>query len=755
MESAGPQLEKMESNDSTPVEPSGGQMMVTSDNGRSPSGQSPARLAELPKSPRAIPPRVRLITMAWGERYIEELFSLTLPAVLAPNNLPALAAHFSCELIILTEENWFPRLQQEPVLRQLKRLCSVEFRPLDDLISQPDAYGMALTYALFRGFEDLGAAMVDMPLIFFNADFILADGSLKTVAEKLLAGERLILAPSYCVTAETVMPWLASRRSEQADSIAVPPREMAEVAIRNRHNTIRGKTVNQRVFSVEWMDQFYWLVDEQTLIAHQMPFAVVAMQPERMVTEMRTFWDYGIISEVCPNAPRCVIADSDDYLMIELRSADTARGQLCLGWPEPKQIAEKLARFTTKDPIELARYTLILHSGELPDEIGDAKTQLDDFVQAVLAELPEPIHWVNHPIWAYHYPAFHQAREAFLGRGARKGTGSDLAATFQRSPGEAMSRGLDDRGSGRRLRAAARQLYYKHFGKAPWLRPLHPRWADAQPVVNILKKLPDARILVVTSKSLQERLFGNLEARQISVPDLDGTANQPKLLEGSALRLLGSQIRRLRIAGDHEFDVEVVLTGRTTAENVRARSVELVLTRHDQPFTWPEAGQLCAGVPDPGEKYEFCILELNADDLLGLTPLLSQVARWVEPGGKILVFHLNTIGTALATQSFIGSDAFWLDMPCRIHFAGSPPSLKAVKAFYRGIDGLRSRRLVPAAKGLARVSTACLAALRTSKSELIHSGRAPSVFTSFTLEIDVSTAAGDKAAHTEAAQAAD
>src|SRR5215471_5341804 len=124
-------------------------------------------------------------------------------------------------------------------------------------------------------------------------------------------------------------------------------------------------------------------------------------------------------------------------------------------------------------------------------------------------------------------------------------------------------------------------------------------------------------------------------------------------------------------------------------------------------------------------------------------------------GGKILVFPLNTIGTALATRSFIGNDAFWLDMPCRIHFAGSPPSLKAVKAFYQGIDGLRSRRLVPAAKGLARVSTACLAALRTSKSELIHSGRAPSVFTSFTLEIDVGTAAGDKAAHTEAAQAAD
>ena len=758
MESTGPQLEKIEPNDPTPEEPSGGQMMVTSDNGRSPSEQLPARGAELLKSPQTIPPRVRLITMAWGERYIEELFSLTLPAVLAPNNLPALAAHFSCELIILTEENWFPRLQQEPVLRQLKLLCSVEFRPLDDLISQPDAYGMALTYALFRGFEDLGAGMVDMPLIFFNADFILADGSLKTVAEKLLAGERLILAPSYCVAAESVMPWLTSRRDDESASIAVPPREMAEVAIRNRHNTIRGKTVNQRVFSVEWMDQFYWLVDERTLIAHQMPFAVVAMQPERVVTEMRTFWDYGIISEACPTTPRCVIADSDDYLMIELRTSDTARDQLCLGWPEPKQIAEKLARFTTKDPIELARYTLILHAGDLPAEIGEAAARLDRFVDEVLANLPpEPIHWVNHRIWAYHYPAFHQTREAFLAKRAqREEPSSDL---FPIPEGLAQQGGLTSPGMALAprtggIRGAARQLYYKHFGRAPWLRPLHPRWPDAQPVLNILKEHPEARLLVVSSATLLERLFGNLDARHISVRALDGKSDL-EVLDGGRVRLARNQVRRMRVTGDREFEVEIMLAGRTTAENIRARSLELVWNPASEPQHLRPAAEPVAAPPARTEKYDLCILELSADDLLGLTRLLSQVAPWIEPGGKVLVFHVNTIGTALATQNLIANDAFWLDMPCRIHFAGSPPSLKAVNSFYQGIAGLRSRRLVPAAKGLARLSTACVAAIRTSKSEPVHSGRAPAVFTSFTLEIDVGAAVGDKATHPEAAHAAE
>jgi len=211
----------------------------------------------------------------------------------------------------------------------------------------------------------------------------------------------------------------------------------------------------------------------------------------------------------------------------------------------------------------------------------------------------------------------------------------------------------------------------------------------------------------------------------------------------------------MRIAADQEFEVEIVLAGRATAEKVKARSLELVWSpANELPDSQP-AGKPVTGRPQPIEKCDLCILELSADDLLGLSLLLSRVAPSIEPGGKILVFHLNTVGTALATQSLIGNDAFWLDMPCRIHFAGSRPSLKAVDAFYKGLAGLRTRRLIPAAKGLARLSTACLAALRTSKSEVIHSRRAPSVFTSFTLEIDVAGTTNDHATHRESAHAAD
>jgi len=547
------------------------------------------------------------------------------------------------------------------------------------------------------------------------------------------------------------MPWLASQRDAASGNIAIRPRQMAAAAIKHRHNTVRGKTVNQRVFSVEWMDQFYWLVDEETLIARQMPFAVVAMQPERVLTEMRTFWDYGIISEACPTTPRCVIADSDDVLMIELRSADTARDQLCLGWPEPKQIAEKLARFVTQDPIELARYTLLLHSSDLPPDIENDKKRLDDFVAAILAELPpKPTPWINHPIWAYHYPTFHQAREAFLaGRVRQKDTGSVLPAVQDTSGEEASTNSaMTVYGARWGLRRTAQQLYYKHFGKAPWLQPLHPRWADAQPVIKFLRELSKARLLVVSSTSLQERLFANLAAHHVSVAALD-----PIGTNGEIAVISGREAHKVRIASDDGFEVEIALGHRTRIEKVRALSLKPVLNSGYEDRTIEPVG---ADLPQqifPTEKYNLCIFELHAQDLLRLSALLSRVGSWMEPEGKILVFHLNKAGTLGAVQDFICNDAFSLDLPCRIYFAGSESSLRAVNAFYQGLAGLRTRRLLPAVMGLARVSIACLAALRASKSECIHSRRAPSAFTSLTLEIDVRPKAGAEMAHNGHARA--
>src|SRR5437762_2023094 len=77
----------------------------------------------------------RLITHAWGERYVDELASLVLPAVLAPGNLPYLVTQVACEVVILTEERFFSKISASPAVSKIRKLCPVRLIGLDDLVA--------------------------------------------------------------------------------------------------------------------------------------------------------------------------------------------------------------------------------------------------------------------------------------------------------------------------------------------------------------------------------------------------------------------------------------------------------------------------------------------------------------------------------------------------------------------------------------------------------------------------------------------
>jgi hypothetical protein len=365
--------------------------------------------------PSALPTRV--ITYAWGEHYLDILLSLTIPALLAPGNLPYVAASTSCELVILTEERLFPAVAAHHSVMRAKQLCLVRLIALDDLISKKDAYGMALTHALHRGFSDLGPAMTDSWQLFLNADFVLADGSLRSVLLRLAQGERLVASPSYCVDAFAVIPELRERVGTGMGILAIPPRELAAIALAHPHNTIRGKTINQREITFRYLDQFYWLVGDHTLLGHQMPIAIVGMRPERYLIEPNSYWDHGLMREYCPDAKLCVIGDSDEFLMIELREKEVARELIESGRPASKVIAERMITFLTDYQRNCAPHELTLHSREIPPDAAPARQHLCSYVNEVLSHVAAflPSH-IDHPQWNYHRPGFVEFRHKFLSK---------------------------------------------------------------------------------------------------------------------------------------------------------------------------------------------------------------------------------------------------------------------------------------------------------------------------------------------------
>ena len=352
----------------------------------------------------------RIITYAWGEKYVDTLLTFTLPALLAPANLPHVASEVPCELVILTQRRFFSKFNRHPAIARIKEFCPVRLIRLDNLIVSKDKYGMTLTYALHRAFSDLGPAMTEHWQIFLNADFILADGSLHTVLGHLARGQRIVASPSYCTVAEEVIPELRKHIDEATSTLNISHRELAHLILQHLHPVIRGKTVNQTAFHMRYTDQFYWSINDSTLLGYQMPVSIVGLRPERYVEEPNSYWDFGLIWEYCPQADICVIGDSDEFTMLELRDRSVAEDQIIPGPVDKKAIAERMVTWVTPYQQHFLKFPLTLHDRDLPPNIDDANSQLRSFVDDVMSHTPALPSHIKHFQWEYHWTAFHDAR---------------------------------------------------------------------------------------------------------------------------------------------------------------------------------------------------------------------------------------------------------------------------------------------------------------------------------------------------------
>ena len=312
----------------------------------------------------------RLIIPLWGEAYASKLVTMTLPALLAPGNLPALTGMFDVELVLVTESKLYDKIRQASSFQLVSRVCRTKLVSLDDLMTElPGDYGVVLTYALFRGFADLGPRMTQTYLLFLNADFIVCDGSLRHLGNLMLEGKRVIHAPSFRVVLEDVWPKLQAAVNASTGALEMGAREMVALALAHKHVTVKARTINQRLCHQLWMDQFYWYVDEDTLIGYQWPVALVAIKPERVVTEPVLVWDYGFIPEAAPTAPRHFIGDSDNFFMLEPQKRSTGEDMVRLGWISIADIARNLSKWTTREQRQCGKQLLVIHAGPLPADL--------------------------------------------------------------------------------------------------------------------------------------------------------------------------------------------------------------------------------------------------------------------------------------------------------------------------------------------------------------------------------------------------
>lgn len=421
-------------------------------------------------------PRVRVLAVMWGKKYIDDFVDVSGPALLAPGNLPALTENCDCEFVFLTRAADIAAIEAASIHRKLRVHAAISFIAIDDLIV-PGLMGYTLTSAYARGILELGPAMTGTHFMFLNADFVLADGSLKTLAQKIAEGHAVVMAPSLRCNQEDVFPLLKSAIDPTSGALVVSPREAVRHTLSALHPTVVANTVSQPFTHSKVANQFFWRVDDDTLLAHFLLLFMLCIRPTREVTGFSGFCDYAFVPEMCPNGPITVLDDSDACFILEMQSRKQEVATLALGKADTSDIARQLSEWTTKEHRLYFAKPILFHAEDVPASTGKVAAEAAGYIKDITDRLnPKPQPARDHPYW--------------LGAIERR---DEIEAQRVRSAAKPGSDHI----------SLARQAFRLLAGVAPDVTPLHFDWNEYRLVAGALRELvgPGASVLYVATGS--------------------------------------------------------------------------------------------------------------------------------------------------------------------------------------------------------------------------------------------------------------
>ena len=417
---------------------------------------------------------VRLLLPVWGQRYLRRFFEFSLPTMIAPGNIPALAAALPCTFVFLTSAQDAELIAEHPGYRHLSAICRTEIVPVDDLITG-DNHSTTITLAYERAMRAT-AAITDTCFLFLISDYLVADGSFRHVLACIREGASGVLAGNFQVTEEEAAPAFHSTFGSGDVALTLAPRALAAWALRHIHPVTAANTVNFPLSHSLHSNRLFWRVDEDTLIGRFYLMHMIAIRPETPDFVIGASCDYSFIPELCPSGNVAVLTDSDDYLVVELQPRQHERAFLRAGPPDVATLAASLSEWTTARHRENARHTVLFHAAALPPALPSVAAEAARFIVEVdrrLSARPQPHR--DHPYWLGAIAA-HRLAVARRGEVAQLAPGADAEA----SP---------DGPIGYSLAALIAQLRILVFGRPPDVRAWHPRWPDYRGIIAALPGL--------------------------------------------------------------------------------------------------------------------------------------------------------------------------------------------------------------------------------------------------------------------------
>jgi hypothetical protein len=228
--------------------------------------------------------------------------------------------------------------------------------------------------------------------------------------------------------------------------------------------------------------------------------ALVAIKPERVVTEPTLVWDFAYIPDAAPTLEKFFIEDSDDFFMVEPQSRVTGEELIRPGWITVDDVVKYLNNWTTKEQRHCGEQLLVFHADDLPaalDEVIDESRRYMSEIKKRLSPQPQP--HTNHRMLGPWFDA--AVKRINEGQAVSPASVDQLSQDIAPAPAAKqlpMRRGVMGKLSGR-----VRAIHARMFGSLPLLRPTHPLWLDTADVAARLSAWREAgrdRVLWLSSK---------------------------------------------------------------------------------------------------------------------------------------------------------------------------------------------------------------------------------------------------------------
>jgi hypothetical protein len=301
----------------------------------------------------------------WGSQHIEAWLRRSLPSLLAPGNLPALAKVCPVKLLLCTTREDIPQLFGAPAVKALRDIVPVRAVPMadrrQDLTNHRyQAMNRCHNYALGVALQD------DFGIVPGLADFIYAEGSLEEVGRHIADGRRAALTQGLTVTEETFDDLLVRatpeiRRTDTA--LSIPPRTLVRLARHGLHALGRSQTWGAEHFTVH-PSILYWPLGERGFLMRTWHIYPAFLYPDREA-KVTTTIDGTFLDEAISDLGTCAILDdSDRYFFISLAAG--SRDDFIpreVFHADPAEIARWLPGNTKPFNREMIKHKFWLHEG--------------------------------------------------------------------------------------------------------------------------------------------------------------------------------------------------------------------------------------------------------------------------------------------------------------------------------------------------------------------------------------------------------